>query len=287
MISINGIPYQQPNIWPIGSIEHTIFQQLIKDPSIHHYQTINDALFEIELRKNIILSARAMSRSNAEFETLEKSRGNPAYWQMTNRGGFQLKPGVWPSAAIRDIFSNSSLYAFECATAIIIIYYYAVLNTIGDALFNQLFPHLYLYSWHSSTELGVHTIDTDYFIAGDVIYFKNPDFDPNAAEWRGENTVLLEDGTFFGHGLEIGPADQIIQALNDKRKPGSTRSAYMKDAATRLSFNQLAHFSPSQNYPFYRTEHLILHHNKSSIPFKKYVFYLNQLYAQLNQQNPL
>ena len=88
---------------------------------------------------------------SVEFEIFANARCNPKYWDLTGVGGFQLKPDVRPSDAIQDIYNNSSLYAFECATAKVIIFYHAVLNSIGEELFNQYFKNLYLYSWHFDT----------------------------------------------------------------------------------------------------------------------------------------
>jgi len=38
-------------------------------------------------------------------------------------------------------------------------------------------------------------------------------------DWRGENAVIHGDVTYFGHGLEIMTAEQIIHALNQTRMP--------------------------------------------------------------------
>ena len=89
-----------------------------------------------------------MNQSNVQFAVFKNSHCNPQYWLLTSAGGFLLRHGVKPSDAIQDIYLNSSQYAFECATAMIIIYYHAVLTLIGENLFNQLFQGIYLYSWH-------------------------------------------------------------------------------------------------------------------------------------------
>lgn len=279
MIQIAGQPFQQKELGTLGSIESIIFQSIRNSPYIHQYLSMNELLFEIQLRKNIILSAKTLNQSAAEFESFDKSKANPQFWYVTEEGGFQLKQGVKPSAAIRDIYTNSNLYAFECATAILIIIYYAVLNTIGDRLFNQYFQNLYLYSWHADTDLGIQTIENNYFIPGDVVYFNNPDFDPTMPWWRGENAILLEDGTFAGHGVEIKTADQMIQYLNEVRKPFSTQSAYLMKDVTRPSFQYLSHLSTSQRaYPAYKNQYVIIHHNKCSISHIHYLFYLNRFY---------
>ena len=279
MIQLSGMHFKQSSMWPSGSIESVIIQRMHEDPIVYSYQSIDELSFELKLRKNIIASARAMNQGDAQFEIFENSRGNPKYWNLTVAGGFQLRYGVRPSDAIQDIYKKSSLYAFECATAIVIIYYHAVLNSIGEYLFNQLFQNLYLYSWHSDPDLGIQLIHTEYFLPGDVVYFNNPDVNPETSWWRGENAVVLGDGTFFGHGLGIGTAKQIIQALNKTRKPGSNRSAYLTNLVARPSFEHLARVSMlPRDYPAYKVPYVVIHHNESSISCDRYLFYLNMVY---------
>ncbi|WP_257346789.1 protein-glutamine gamma-glutamyltransferase [Pseudalkalibacillus decolorationis] len=279
MIQLSGIPFQQNGEWPSGSIESMIIDRMQGNPVIYSYQSINELLFEVKLRKNIILSARAMYQGNAKFEVFEQSRCNHEYWHLTDAGGFQLRRDVKPSDAIQDIYRNSSQYAFECATAKMIIYYHAVLNSIGDYFFNQLFRNIYLYSWNFDPDLGIHTIYTEHFLPGDVVYFTNPDFNPQTSWWRGENAVFLGDGTYFGHGLGIRTAEQMIQALNKQRKQGSTQSAYLTDLVVRPSFKHLAKFSRLlRGYRAYKLQHIAIHHNESSISCDRYLFYLNKIY---------
>ncbi|OLN21313.1 protein-glutamine gamma-glutamyltransferase [Domibacillus antri] len=275
MIQISGMPFQQSDMWSSGSIESVIIQQMNKDTSVYSYQSVGELSFEIKLRKNIILSARAMNQSNVRFEVFSKSRCNPQYWHLTRTGGFLLRHGVKPSDAIQDIYMNSSQYAFECATAKVIIYYHAVLILMGESLFNQLFQNIYLYSWHADPDLGIEPTYTGHFLPGDVVYFNNPDFNPQTPQWRGENAVVLGDGTYFGHGLGIKTAEQMIHALNQRRRPGTNQSAYLTNVVTRPSFKHLAKLSMSQpSYSIYKYQHLGVHHNKNSIPFDQYVFYL-------------
>lgn len=275
MIQLLGMPFQQNDMWPSGSIESMIIQQMNKDTVVYSYQSIGELSFELKLRKNIILSARAMNQSNMRFEVFAKSRCNPQYWHLTSAGGFLLLHDVKPSDAIRDIYMNSSQYAFECATAKVIIYYYAVLNLIGAFLFNQLFQNIYLYGWHVDPDLGLKSNYTGHFLPGDVVYFKNPDFDPQTPQWRGENAVVLGDGTYFGHGLGIKTAEQMIHALNGRRKAGTDQSAYLTNLITRPSFKHLAELSMSQQgYSTYTYQHLVVQHNESSISFDQYGSYL-------------
>jgi protein-glutamine gamma-glutamyltransferase len=274
MIQLSGKPFQQSDMWSSGSIESMIIQRMIEDTVVYSYQFIGELSFELNLRKNIILSARAMNQSNVRFEIFANSRCNPQYWHLNSTGGFLLRQGVKPSDAIQDIYMNSSQYAFECATAKVIIYYHAVLNVLGESLFNQFFKNIYLYSWHADPDLGIKVTYTAHFLPGDVVYFENPDFDPKTPYWRGENAVVLGDGTYFGHGLGIKTAEQMIHALNQKRRPGTNQSAYLTNIVARPSFKHLAKLSMSQPvYSIHKPQHMVVHHNESSIPFDRYVFY--------------
>ena len=271
MIQLSGLPFQQSDIWSSGSVESMIYQRMNEDTVVYSYQFIGELLFEVNLRKNIILSARAMHQNNVRFESFANSRCNPQYWQLTSTGGFQLRHGVKPSDAIQDIYMNSSQYAYECATAMVIIYYHAVLNSMGEALFNQYFQNIYLYSWHADSDLGINPTYLAHSLPGDVIYFENPDFNPQTPYWRGENAVVLGDGTYFGHGLGIMTAKQIIHALNQTRMSGTNRSAYLTNIVGRPSFKHLAKLLMSDpGYSIPKYQHIV-HHNESSVPIDRYV----------------
>ncbi|MGE6486831.1 protein-glutamine gamma-glutamyltransferase [Paenisporosarcina sp. NPDC076898] len=270
MIQISGVPFQQSDLWTAGSIERLIVEKMMEQTVVYSYESIAELSFELILRKNIIASARAMHQSNPRFETFANARSNPQYWQLTSSGGFLLKNGVKPSEAIQDIYLNSEQYAFECATAMVIIFYDAVLKSIGESLFNQLFQNnIYLYSWQYDSELQIRPYYSFQSLPGDVIYFKNPEFDPQTPQWRGENAVALEDSTYFGHGLGIMTSEKIIDELNLRRKPESTQSAYLTNVIGRPSFKHLAKISMSQ--PSYVVHNLqpIVHHNESSIPIDR------------------
>lgn len=282
MIQLSGMPFKENNMWQSNSIENKIVQQIDKDSVIHSYQSMEELLFELKLRKNIILSAKAMSQGDARFGIFSTSRCNPRYWHLTNAGGFQLRHDVLPSNAIQDIFQNSSLYVFECATANVIIFYHAILNSIGKYLFNQLFQNIYLYSWHVNPNLGIDRVYTNHALPGDVVYFDNPDADPRKPWWRGENAVVLENSTYFGHGLGIRTFQQMIQVLNEKRRQGSHYSAYLTDLVVRPSFKHLMEISMLlRGYMTDNIDHIVTHHNKSSISYDQYLVYLNKEYSKM------
>ncbi|MDW2876794.1 MULTISPECIES: protein-glutamine gamma-glutamyltransferase [Bacillaceae] len=274
MIQISGVPFQNQENGQLGSVEKTIMQQMQTAPVLYSYNSEYELLFELTVRKNIIQSAKEMDKSQAVFTSFEYARCNPRYWQLTRAGGFLLRPDVRPADAIIDIYRNGSYYAFECATAIPIIYYHAILNSIGSNGFNSLFQNLYLYSWHTDTDLGIITFYSDHFISGDVLYVNNPDFDRKTPHFRGVNAVLLEDGRLFGHGFNIRTSEEMIRLLNETRKPDSQQSAYITKLVTRPSFKYLLRAAGWQrNSAAYKPQRPIVHHNKSSISYVHYLYY--------------
>jgi len=228
--------------YPSDSIEVKIINILSSSDKIYTYDSLDQLKFELNMRKNIISASRELNASYFSFRIFRRSKCNPQYWNRTDEGGFLLKDGVKPSEGIRDIFINSSQYGTECATAIVIIYYKALLNIYPEELFNEMFPNIHLMNWHyidRDLDIGYYENLKDY-LPGDCRYFKNPDVNPVTPEWQGENAIDLGDGTYYGHGIGIETADEIIKALNDYRIEDSTESAYLLDSATRPNFKYLA-----------------------------------------------
>lgn len=196
--------------------------------------------FEQSMRQEIIAAAKAMSVGGTDFSTFEDSRCNPVYWDRTANGGFQLKAGVAPSAGIKDIFVNGPLYAFECASAMVMILYKAIIAQIGENAFNRHFGNLFLWDWNYDSNLRmITTFEKSDMQPGDVVYFKNPDHDPDKPEWQGENAIMLAENTYYGHGLGIKSAAEMITALNRERVRGSRVSAYFTDEALHPDFGYL------------------------------------------------
>ncbi|MDQ0229820.1 protein-glutamine gamma-glutamyltransferase [Metabacillus malikii] len=205
-----------------------------------HFQQFR---FALKLRVMIIRAARDLLSSQAKFANFADSTCNPKYWTLTANGGFKLKQDVQPADAIKDIFQNGPLYAFECATAIVIIFYKAALESINIEQFNRIYQGLYLRDWRSDEDLPINTRKGNDFLPGDCLYFNNPEFDPNVSYWRVENAIDLGNGHFFGHGIGIKTAEKMIEALNSRRKPNATVSAYLLSQVTRLDDQYLYHFA--------------------------------------------
>lgn len=224
-----------------GSAESEMLNKLDKSTHTYKYPDLDELTFEIKTRRAIINASLDLYRARLAFRTFQDSKCNEDFWRRMPNGGFALKQGVKPSDAINDIFRNTRKYGTECATAIVIVYYKAVLDVYDASLFNKAFTEIILMNWQQMDELlGVATYRKlpDY-IPGDCRYFRNPDVNPLTPEWQGENAIDLGNSRYYGHGIGITDADRIIAALNQNRVADSTISAYLMDTATRPDFSGL------------------------------------------------
>ncbi|MFE5322728.1 protein-glutamine gamma-glutamyltransferase [Paenibacillus sp. NPDC056579] len=224
----------------LSDIQKAIYNEKVVSPATYEYDSWDALAFELKMREAIIRAASDLNSGQASFASFKKSRSNEAYWERQENGAFLLRKGVSPSAAVRDIFLNGSAYAFECATAIIIVLYKAVLDVIGDEKFDKLFADLYLYSWNYDRDLKLITDHTGAeSFGGDILYFKNPEVNPEWIEWQGENAVKMGPDLYYGHGVGIESGTYIIEKLNKLRVPGATKSAYLMDDVTHPDFAYL------------------------------------------------
>lgn len=245
MIKIAGEPFDIAKLsdtYANNSVEWQVLTTMSQSQTPYLYDTIDLLKFELSLRNEIVNAALALNSSALSFATFYDARCNPAYWIRTANGGFRLREDVKPSEAIEDIYQHGEKYATECATAMVIVYYKALLTVYGETVFNTLFPTIYLMNWYINEpllkEVGIPQKEADVLL-GDRGYFANPDVDPQTPQWQGENVIVLPKGLYYGHGIGIDTADQIIGALNDNRKPGATQSAYFMDSVSRPNFSKL------------------------------------------------
>ncbi len=244
MISINQtlIDVSQIYLEGLSAQQLNILNLMEKSREVYRYDSMMQLEFELLLREEIIEAAKLLDRSGAQFASFETSKCNERYWTVTGEGGFELRPNVLPQTAIEDIFINGQKYAFECAVAIVIIYYKAVLESIDKRHFNQMFANLYLFSWKFDLDLDLNShIGTD-FLPGDCVYFKNSDHDLRMPEWQGENAIVLNGNLYFGHGIGVTTSQGIINVLNTKRKKDSKISAFLLNQITRPNFRYLSQF---------------------------------------------
>lgn len=245
MIKIAAMPLDIETIinqYPPNSIAFLILNTLEKSSTVYEYPSLDALNFELDLRSEIVKAAKDLHNSRMDFAVFRKTLCNDAYWNRARDGGFVLKNSVKPSDAISDIFTNGQLYATECATAMVMIYYKAILMTMGEECFNRLFTAITLMNWHyldpRIDEIGDMQRVTDY-LPGDRRYFSNPEVDPKTPEWQGENTIDLAGNLYYGHGIGIHNAAEIIKALNGNRKTGATKSAYLMELVGKPDFSKL------------------------------------------------
>lgn len=244
MIYVSGSPFDSSSLlnqYSSDSVEYIIVDMLSKSDRVYRFSTLDELMFEINLRRKIIDASIALYRSRLAFRIFSEAKCNEDYWSLRDDGGFVLREGVLPSDAINDIFLNTRKYGTECATAIVIVYYKAVLDIYGEDLFNSSFSEIVLMNWQQIDNiLGIRTYRNlaDY-LPGDCRYFRNPDVNPLTPEWQGENAIDLSGGMYYGHGIGITSADRIIDALNQNRVEGSETSAYLMETATRPDFSSL------------------------------------------------
>ncbi|MBR2564787.1 MAG: protein-glutamine gamma-glutamyltransferase [Paenibacillus sp.] len=243
MIIVANQPIRlSPSEW--SPFEWYWLQQLQMRNTPYVYQSLEHLHFEWNLRESLVGAAEGLNRSRVSFASFEASRCNPAFWNRNTEGGFELRPDVTPAEGIRDIWMNGRLYAFECATATVIVLYGGVLGSIREESFNSLFRNLLLFDWHYDSDLRLTEKNgKETALPGDVLYFKNPDVSPETPEWQGENVFMLQENRYYGHGIGIASSQEIIHTLNQFRFPGSRTSAYLMDMVIYPDFLYLSRYA--------------------------------------------
>ena len=228
--------------YPKDSMEVKIIDKMASSKDTYRYSSLNQLKFELNMRKNIISSSIELNKSGVKFKVFKKSFCNTDFWERTEEGGFKQKNVVTSSQAINDIFKNGTKYGTECSTAIVILYYKAILNIYSEELFNTMFENLMLLNWHNfDDDLRVYSyeIQGDH-LPGDCLYFDNPDHNPEKQEWQGENVIDLGNNMYYGHGIGISDAEHIIKVLNKHRKSDAEKSTYLTKYVARPNFRHLA-----------------------------------------------
>ncbi|TNE51185.1 MAG: hypothetical protein EP343_03600 [Deltaproteobacteria bacterium] len=203
-------------------------------------------------------AAGEMAKAKHKFGDLE---ANPVVWEVDedNPNTMYLNSEFEPSVALMDIFNNPELYSFECATAMVILRYRAMLEMIGEDDFNRICGDLRIGVWDQEddaaaiwevTGKSAKGEDVDMteetqkeVLPGDYAYFKNWDVSEAAFKggWQGENVIYLGKGKYYGHPFGITEGTKIIDYLNKHRKTGSTRSASLLDLHARVHEDVLAY----------------------------------------------
>ena len=243
MINIQSFNYTEfAGKYEQGSVEAQALEELSNSAETFSYASAEALEFELTLRRETVMAAGALSRSRMAFAVFENTRCNPDFWIRASNGGFNARSDVRASDAVGDIFTNSRMYATECATAMVIIYYGALLKVYGGEKFNSTFKDIYLMNWSIRDPLlrkAATPLPTKSHIVGDRVYFANPDVDPETPWWQGENVIVLPGGEYYGHGVGVLKAEEIVRLLNGQRREGATRPAYLMDSAGRPDFAKL------------------------------------------------
>jgi protein-glutamine gamma-glutamyltransferase len=200
----------------------------------------------------MIDAAHDMGKAKHRFGDLE---ANPVVWEVDedNPNVMYSNGDFPPSVALMDIFNNPEMYSFECATAMVILRYKAMLDLIGEEDFNRICDDLRIGVWDqedhaaaiwkvSGQSNGGEQVDMTAetkaeMMPGDYAYFKNWDVTEAAFKggWQGENVIFLGEGKYYGHPFGITEGTKIVKYLNKHRNIGSTRSASLLDLHARVS----------------------------------------------------
>ena len=240
-------PYIISEPEPFSHEKQNILAIMTGNQEVYSFRTVDELNFDLHLRVHIITSSLELFHSGLQFRTFQQSYCNPAFWKRTQFGGFQLLPNVPPSVAIQDIFTNGKEYGTECATAMIIIFYKALLALYSETTFNHLFANLLLYTWDYDKDLKLITKRGGDLVPGDLVYFKNPQVNPATMHWQGENAIWLGNLLFYGHGVGVKTEEQIISLLNEQRIPHAIISAYLTDLITRIDSRMMSQYASTKN----------------------------------------
>lgn len=226
------------------TLQADILKTLMNSSHTYRYESLSHLAAELKIRGSIVTASRDLAHSGLKFRVFRDSVANPDYWRRTSEGGFALRGDVQPSDAILDIYQNGSKYGTECATAMLIVLYKAMLDVMPVDTFNRLYADIYLMDWKQiDRDLALSMRDSAAaLLPGDARYFRNPDVDPLTPEWQGENVYYLGGGRYYGHGMGIADADTVIRNLNRHRKSGSTRTAYLDDSVKRQDYLLLSRY---------------------------------------------
>ena len=220
-------------------------------------------LDEVTLRVNIAQAARDLAASGANFSATASSDAvNPLLWTLGYGGRMQVRKFLAdgtigsPAKAIRDIFSHGEHYGFECATAMMVIFHKAILETVGDAAFDAMFAHprnLTFFRWEVKDDdyLALEKIDKngDQLTVGSHYYYKNPDASEENSAFAGENVIYLgvENGRrmFYGHGIVgakgtyVVSEAELLASLRSLRRYGAATEPFRDDFRYSLDVETL------------------------------------------------
>lgn len=203
----------------------------------------------IKVGAAIVSACRDMDAASHDFALTDDQTFSKKYWVPDERveSAFSLKPGSSPSAALLDIFADPKRYKFECATAMVIVHYKALLDLLGSSEFDKRCRGLRIGPWVTEDYLAkqqkrdgkVEEASAERraeLKPGDYTYIMNWDVSAAGRDggWAGENVIYLGGDLFYGHPFGIAEEGVIVDHLNTLRKARAKRSASMMDLQMQL-----------------------------------------------------
>lgn len=159
--------------------------------------------FELILRRHICEAATNQFASGLQFNapyTVANCSSTNVFWE-TNGVGISIKAGANTADAIENIFSSGATFGADCYSALVIVWYKAVLDTFeecspanGRSKFASSFSSITISSTNSTypPNLGNQTYSSYRF--GDWRYIDNPDFALSTPQFKGFNVIQMTDG---------------------------------------------------------------------------------------------
>lgn len=212
-------------------------------------QTLAD---RVRVGAAVVSACLEMHQAHHEFAIAPLQRFSGAYWRRDGRlqhhATFHLRPGVKASAALNDVFRNPDGYRFECATALVLVYYRAIQKLIGERDFDRIMGDLKVGPWEYEPDLARFLLSSGkgdrpatperarQLKYGEYTYTKNW-----AVSWwgwakgcQGQNQIRLDDDLYYAHSYALVGQGDIVARENGARVIGAKTSASMTDAQTRL-----------------------------------------------------
>lgn len=222
-------------------------------------QQISQAMADrVRVGAAVVSACLEMHQAHHEFAIAPRQKFSSEFWrrdgQLSHFATFHLKPGAKASAAMNDVFLHPDAYRFECATALVLVYYRAIQKLIGDADFDRIMGDLKIGPWEFEADLERFLLRSgrgdqpatearaEALKFGEYTYTKNW-----AVSWwgwakgcQGQNQIRLDQDLYYAHSYELVGQGDIVARENGARVFGAQTSASMTDRQERLDPKLLA-----------------------------------------------
>ncbi|NOT58219.1 MAG: hypothetical protein HOP18_26750 [Deltaproteobacteria bacterium] len=218
----------------------------VADPCVPCRQSESRQMKEQNIRDHLVSGMKELNTSKCpggglRFKYRHNTTDNeyrmpPSHWQPTSADGkkpeqsrsmdYQLKPNVKPSEAIDSLFHGDDCpVVIECMTAIDLLYYRALLATLGPQKFDELFKDGIRIAPNKGPIQKYYTVECRPNRAslqkGDWVYFYNhPDYLNRHGQslnraFQGENAIVTGNNKYAGFGVLESSNARMRQELFD------------------------------------------------------------------------